>query len=350
MEEQEQLIFKDGPLRITVNYQLSGQGLTLLKQTVYGTTGIRYQHTNQETKAKDLVNPLFFQLWRSDQVIGLYCLDRFMVSLNPYQLPAHYGRYLTVSEAEGHKGYGSLLKRIAINYAEQITPSHFLFYSFIEAKNQRSLQISLKEEFLSVTRLNTYFFRRLWPMADKRVGRVSLDEMDQVRALLEERYQHYALYTSHGIGYQGNYFALKESGRIVAGIQANPVCWRIKQLPYKGSDLLIRVLPHLPLVRRLFNPDAFAFAAIEGLYLAKGREELLPVLLESVLAQTGLYSAMWQIDERDSTMALIEANSMGAMSGFESDVKTHVLIKPLGLAEGWVNSTAPVYASSFDYS
>jgi GNAT superfamily N-acetyltransferase len=346
----EHIILQNADLRLTVSSVPDPAALDLLKRTIYGTTGIRYQHTNQLTKAKDLKDPLFFQLWRSGQLVGLYCLDRRMTDLSTEPVLGFYGRYLTVDQAHAEQGYGRLLKQQAIAYVEETTSSPFLFYSYIEGKNARSVNISEKEGFASITRLNTYFFRRLWPQKDKRVEPATAAQLEQIQILLSRYYAKYSLKSFANIGYQGNYFVLAESGQIVAGIQANPVCWRIMQMPSKWGDLFISVAPHVPLVRRLFNPDEFAFAALEGLYLAKGREDLLPVLLESVLAQTGLYSAMWQIDERDPNMTLLETLDMGIMSRFEAGVKTHVFVKAVGLPKGWMGANNPVYTSSFDYS
>ncbi|WP_448960676.1 hypothetical protein [Larkinella arboricola] len=111
----------------------------------------------------------------------------------------------------------------------------------------------------------------------------------------------------------------------------------------------MHVLPHLPLLNRLFSPS-YRFIALEGLYLQPGREALLPTLLESILAHFQLSSALIQIDSQDPLLPTVTTN-MGLFSGFES-VNTHVMIKAHGLTPDQLErlQQAPFYCSSFDYT
>jgi len=347
---QEEIIFEWEDLRMTVARELHPAGLALLKRTIYGTSGIRYQHTNQESKVRDLTNPLFFHLWHGAELIGMYCLDERMLELENHQATGFYGRYLSIAESQSNKGYGRLLKQQAVEYAGQHTPSPFLFYSYIEEQNERSLKISTREGFRTVAHLKTYFFRRYTPRKDKRFSAATPDDLIQVASLLSRYYRHYTFKTFAHIGYQGQYFVLKEGGKIVAGVQANPVCWRFSQLPGPLGPLILKLLPLFPFTRWYFNPDRNAFAVLEGIYITDNRPDLLPILLESVLAHLGLHAAMCQIDERDPLLALLKQKAMGPFSGIRANVNTQVLIKSVDLPDQWIGYQRPVYVSCFDYS
>ncbi len=348
--EGGETIYDRDNLRITVGRALHSEALMLLKNTVYGTKGIRYQHTNQETKVGDLANPFFFHLWQGDELIGMYCLDERQLDIENRQVTGFYGRYLSVAESRSNKGYGRLLKQKAMDYTEQHTSSPFLFYSYIEEKNERSMAISLNENFRSVARLKTYFFRRYAPVEDKRFGIATAAELTRIIPLLSRFYRHYTFKTFAHVGYQGQYFVLREGGQIVAGIQANPVCWRFIQMPGLWGPLIMKLAPLFPLTRWYFNPARQAFAVLEGFYHSEGRAHLLPVLLESVLAHLGLHSAMWQIDERDPLTALLRQKEMGSFSSFRAGINTHVLVKSVGTPDSWLVNQRPLYISCFDYS
>ncbi|WP_211325287.1 GNAT family N-acetyltransferase [Larkinella arboricola] len=321
----------------------------LLATIVYGAHGIRYRHSGRELKIGQFQNPLYFHLYVSGTLQGFYCLDRRTVTGPWGPIDGFYGRYLAVSEAFQGRGYGRLLKSEAVRYVErQFTPP-YLFYSYIEEKNVRSMRLSNERGFASYGQLKTFVFRRLRPRPDPRVARIPPAELTAFLPRLQAAYQTYALKTDARIGYQGNYFGLKEGNEWVAGVQANPVSWQFLTMPGTSGWLMMYVLPHLPLLNRLFSPS-YRFLALEGPYLQPGREALLPTLLESVLAHFQLSSALIQIDSQDPLLPTVTTN-MGLFSGFES-VNTHVMIKAHGLTPDQLERLqhAPFYCSSFDYT
>ena len=348
--QPEAEIYRNGEVVITVDRVIDPAAIDLLTRTIYGTKGIRYQHTNQQTKIHDLAKPLFFHLRLAGELIGTYCLDERTLELESLQTTGFYGRYLAVDEAHSGNGYGRLLKQHAIAYVEQHTPSPFLFYSFIEGKNARSVAISQKEGFQSVATLKTFFFRRYSPVRDKRFCPATAADLDQLQPLLNQFYQAYRFKTFAQIGYQKQYFVLKEQGQIVAGVQANPVAWRFYQMPGVMGWALMNLVPLLSASRRFFNPANNEFAVLEGFFFQNGRDELLPVLLESVLAHYGLHSAMCEIDQLDPLVGLLLRPSMGRLSGFEKGVQTHVLVKPIELPKQVFDTKSPIYVSCFDYA
>ena len=339
-------------LMLTITPTLAPAGLTILQNAVYGTHGIRYVQTGQEIKSANLIDPLYFHLYRKDRLVGVYCLDRRMLSGFGQPMMGFYGRYLAVADSALGLGYGRLLKQQAVNYVEGHTPRPSLFYSYIEEKNVRSMAISERAGFQSIARLRTFFFRRWRPVADNRVEQATPADLREVVTLLSQAYHGHSFRTFARIGYGHNYYVLRERGRIVAGVQANPVGWQFRQVTLGGflhlGDVFINAISHTPLLGRLFNLNDYRFAALEGLYVQPGREELLPVLLDSILHRLRLHTAMFMIDEKDPLINLL-TNLAGGLSGFKDDVQTHLMAKLVGPGE--VNpGMLPAYVSSFDYT
>lgn len=350
MEKPEsEIIYQQNDLMIVVERVADLTAVALLKRTVYGTKGIRYQQTGQQEKIGQLVKPLFFLLYRNDTLIGMYCLDERLILVASGPIAGFYGRYLAIDDSHKGLGYGHLLKQEAIRYVESHTEGAILFYSYIEEKNTRSLAISSKQGFYLVAVLKTFIFRRHSPRPDPRFTRLEPSELADLRRLLNDRYQDYSLKTLTHIGYQSNYFVLKEEGEIVAGIQANPVCWQFLHMPGVRGWVMMNLLPLVSMTRRFFNPTNYRFIVPEGIYLKKGCESLLPVILESVLAHFNLNSALFQLDEKDSVLSLLTQRESGLLSGFQP-VKTHVMIKHRGLPDESLPTGRPVYVSSFDFA
>ncbi|MBC8153933.1 MAG: hypothetical protein H7Z72_13570 [Bacteroidetes bacterium] len=346
---KEELIYQMGELSILVRPIADQSAIDLLKRTVYGTVGVRYQQTGQQEKVSHLQKPFYFHLYQHQQLIGLYCLDERVIPLVSGHVPGFYGRYLAIDDSQKGNGYGQLLKREAVSYIELQVTGPVLFYSYIEEKNTRSLAISQGQSFQSVAALRTFIVRRHSPSVDSRFERLDPSELSTLLALLNDAYRGYRFKTFAHIGYQSNYFVLKEGHEIVAGIQANPVCWRFNQMPGVGGWVTMHLLPLISLTRRYFDPAHYRFLVPEGLYLKPGREELLGVLLESTLAHFGLHSMLFQVDQKAALTGLLARRESGVLSRFQP-VTTQVMVKARGIPSEQLPANSPVYVSSFDFS
>jgi GNAT superfamily N-acetyltransferase len=340
------LLQKDNLLLI-VKHEADNGAIELLKNTIYGTEGIRYQQTGQARKILDLYDPLFFHLYIDNQLQGMYCLDHRVID-NETHLDAFYGRYLSVAQAHQGKGYGQLLKTEAVNYVKSMGVEPFLFYSYVEEKNTRSLAISRQLDFTSIATLRTFVFRSLFPGIDKRFEQ--LQEPSAFLPLLKNYYQHHSLAVFKKVFDQDNYFVLKEGANIVAGVHGQPTTWRFARMPGVGGWVMMNIFAKIPLFKKLFHAN-YTFVALEGIYLLKGYEHLLPMLIESVLAHFNLYTAIFQIDSKDKLVDTLQ-KSRNTLSGFQNNITTHVLIKSVGLSNEELSSlvTGRVYVSSFDFT
>ena len=344
------LLSDNESVQIVVKPVADREAVELLKRTLYGTSGLRYQQTGQDKKIGQLYNPSFFHLYESGILKGLYCLDNRVVSCPFGTVNGFYGRYFAIDESAQGKRYGHLLEITAENYIEQTVKEPYLFYAFIEDKNARSLAVFKRNKFSSIAQLRTFVFRRLKPKLDKRVSRISAGDLPTLYSLLSTYYENYSLKAFGKINYQGDYFILKEAGQILAGVQANPVRWQFAAMLGWGGKFLMYILPSLPYFNRLFKPN-YTFLALEGMYFAPGREDLLETLLESVLASNNLYSALIQIDTRDKQLKPL-FDTLKLPSGYQSNVITHVMVKTCGWSADKLHQLqrSPAYCSSFDFT
>ena len=347
------MVFAAKDIFIVVESAADESAVALLKRTVYGTKGPRYQHTGQEIKVGHLRNPFFFRLIRESQTIGFYCLTERDVDTPVGRMKGFYGRYLAVDEEEKGKGFGRLLKAEAAKFVERHVPPPLVLFSYIEESNIRSLRISETEGFSSIATLETTLFSRLSPELDNRFGRLDASEYELIRKQLDSFYEEYTFKTFENIGYGGNYFVLREAGEVIAGVQANPVAWRFVSMPGIGGWAMMHLFPMVPGLKKLFNPTHYQFLALEGLFLKPGQEEALFSLLESALSHFGFSSAMLQLDTKDPLLHLLKSSGrLGVMNQFKKSITTHVMAKLLSAGGKQPIQLAhqPVYVSSFDFT
>ncbi|OUJ73645.1 GNAT family N-acetyltransferase [Hymenobacter crusticola] len=351
--EQPTCIYSKQQLSITVSPTASSAAVTLLQNTTYGTNGPKYSHTGQQKKVNHITGPYFFELRVGEEVVGMYCLSERVVQMPVGKVTGFYGRYLAIAPAHSGKGYGSLLKTEAVRYIERTTPAPHVFYSYIEEANARSMQISVKEGFTSLAQLEALVFGRLYPKQDPRVERLPINDRNALLALLTTAYQSYSFVQFNHVYAGQNYFVLRENGEIIAGVQANPVVWRIVDMPGISGKIMLNMLPHLPILKRIINPKEYAFAALEAVYTKPGREQELFPLLESVLAHFQITSALLLLDVNAPLRQLLKSSGkLGILNSLKKNIYTEVMVKLNGLRLEEVKQSPdqPLYTSAFDYT
>ena len=344
------ILYQQGDIFIAVGQTFDDKIVILLKQTIYGTNGPKYQHTGQEIKLANLKSPIFFTLKKGEQVIGFYCLCEREVMVGAENYLGYYGRYLTVDKHFQGNHYGNLLKKVATEYIKVNSISPSIMYSYIEENNNRSLNISKTLGFESISTLETIIFSRLYPQKNVNISRLNSTEFSTMLSKLEFHNSTTILRTFENINYQDNYFVIKEKDSVIAGLQANPVQWKIKEMKGISGKILLKILPHIPILKRLINPEKYDFLAIEGIFIESGYEEYLYDLLEGVLYQSAVTSALIQLDSKSPFLKLFkEKKNLGLLNSMKEDVKTQVMVKTFNYDSSMIKE-GEVCISSFDFT
>lgn len=116
-----------------------------------------------------------------------------------------------------------------------------------------------------------------------------------------------------------------------------------------SGKILLKVLPYIPILKRLINPDKYDFLVIEGLFVKDRYEEYLYDLLEGVLHQFAITSALIQLDSQSPFLNLFkEKGNLRLLNFLKKEVKTHVMIKTINCDKSIIKA-AEIYISSFDF-
>ena len=127
--------------------------------------------------------------------------------------------------------------------------------------------------------------------------------------------------------------------------------WLIRALSGFSGTLIIKFLPHIPVLSRLFNPKDFRFAAFDGIYSQQGFEKELFVLMESVCAMLKVSTGiMWLDSESALYHRLKHAGNWGIMNKLKENIPAYVIatFKNVSEEEQERFSNCPVYVSAVD--
>ncbi len=219
--------------------------------------------------------------------------------------------------------------------------------------NERAKDLVHKAGFEYIRSFLTVAFSRFNPVADTRVSLIREDEIQEMRELLSNYYRDYSLFTADYAFYGNRYYVLKDGDEIVAGVNAFPASNEIYNIPGIWGWVMMKVLPFIPLFRRLFKPGIFHFLVFDAIYCKKGKEALLYKLLESVCASEGFHTGLMWLDDRSEMYDKIRTSGrLGALNRMLNAKPGLVYIKFVNLTREEQEKfyDAPAYVSGFDFS
>lgn len=335
--------------------------IDLLKNTLIGTKGSRYQLLDTEEKIHRLDQPHFFYIERNQKALGTITICERNITLNGSHKQALYIRYFAFDQAfqgssnkarERNSVFDQHWKKIFesgnLSSAEHELKSTF-FWAYIDPQNLKSFRMNERFGFESIGTFQTRAYSRYFPKKSPHVSRLKPAEKEEVKKLIEEFYKDYSFFSDVHLFEQDQFFVLKQDGKIVAGIQANPSRFKIVTLPGLTGKILIRVLPYLPFMRRIINPKENRFLASEGIFWLAGFENKVNELLEGVLAEMKQHSIL--IWEDKSLLRLKNLPiSWGILQRLKKNNEINIVVKTVNLNphEEKLLKESPKYLSGFD--
>jgi hypothetical protein len=228
-----------------------------------------------------------------------------------------------------------------------------IMYAFIESMNERSKNLVHQAGYEYIRSFLTLAFSRFSPSADKRVSRLTPQEKPGMEEMLLEQYREYSFFTTEYSFYGDKYYVLKSRDEIVAGVCAIPTSFRVYDVPGVWGWAMMKVLPAIPYLRRLFRPGEFRYLVLDAIYCREGQEELLGPLFESACAAEGFNTGLMWIDDRSQLFDRIRTQvRMGPLNRMLNAKPGLVYTKFINLTEDEKEYfyDSPAYISGFDFS
>lgn len=346
------VIYEHVDYKIILEDRPSLAATKLLHHTLWGTNGPLYQHLDTPEKVGQLKGALSFMLEKRRKVIGTCTVLERKIVVKGKTYTTFYCRYFSIEKQAQGKIFGHLLLKQMKIYLEQITigtPS--IFYAYVDQDNPRSAKLLKNVGFEVMRNFQTSMFSRVYPKKSKLIHRITEHDKSKMRKLIESQYKDYSLTNFETLFTKGNYFVLKEDREIIAGLQGTVVNWKIHHLPGFSGKIMLNVLPHVPLLSRMFNPNDFRFVAFDAIYCVKGNEAKLFKLMEHACAQLKLCAGMVWMDPGCELYKRMNAiGNWGFMNKMKDDLPAYVVggFKNMTEEEKKVFKEQAVYVSSFD--
>lgn len=334
--------------------------IQLLKQTTIGTAGSLYQLLDTETKIHELHQPNFIYLERNGRAIGNMTICNRDILLNGKIEKGLYLRYFAFESLfQGGKSKGKAQSNFHNYFKALFNTSNFnpveaeleksVYWGFIDPQNLRSFNMNERVGFESVGTFTTTAFSRVNPKKSNRVSKIKAEEKEMVIDKIRSFYEDANFFSPVHLFDNDDFYVLKENNQIIAGIQANPVSWKIKSLPGFSGKLLLKYAHKIPRLKKLINPQHHRFLATEGLFWKKGCENQVQELLEGVLHLSERNSLLIWTDNHNKMLQSLTIN-WGFIQKTKVNNEIHIVAKFNGYSDQEIKSItqSSIYLSGFD--
>lgn len=335
--------------------------IKLLEENIIGTPGkgMLYQHCKVPEKISGIADPYFVSIQKDNTVIGTCCFCKRTTLNNGKPIESFYIRYFSFKSSYRRKNPSVNPSKLAnsqiknevsqILAGKGLTDDKFFFYAYVDPANERSVRLTKSFGFHPIREFSTVLFSRFLPKCHSRVTKAASGDINSIVTLLKEQYQRYNMVSFDQVS-ENNYYIIKDgAGNIMAGLQANIEHWKILDLPGTSGKFMLKILPYIPVIKKLFQPD-YRFLTYEAIIIKKGREADLSLLFESVLAMNNLNSAIMWADTGSPLYDQIKSIKQGALNLFYKNTKAQVMAKFINIDNSEIRALkrAPAYISSYD--
>jgi hypothetical protein len=341
---------------LKITQQADDQLISLLEENIIGTPGasMLYKHADVRKKVLGIGDPYFCNLAIRDKIYGTVCFCGRTVKNLGREQRAFYVRYFTFlnefrsSHEQNRRGKKSRVREevaMLMDGHGLVEQEDLLLYAYVDAENTRSGRLIEEFGFTNVGTFHTIPFSRFSPKDDPQVEKLDEEKTAHFTRELSDFYKGYQLVCFDNLKSSGNYFVIRVNGKVVCGVQAIPDQWEILSLPGISGRVMMHLIPKMPGLKRLFNPK-YRFVFLEAIYCIPGYEDLLAILLESVLARHGAHSGIICLDSGSELYQSFKKIPMGITHKIMGEKQIEIIVK--SDVKNITKSDAPFFVSGYD--
>ncbi len=333
-----EVIFEDKERHLVIQRSSSftPQFVEFLQRIVWGSGGVQYTIHNIADTLNRLSKPHFLSLTENGQLVAVTTLNQKTTRLAGKTYPAIYSYGISVDVPKRGLGYGTLMAEQRLRYGLSKMGEKGLFYGYIEATNINSLKTNTKVGSESIGQYHVLVVSRLRPMDNARFQRPKATRRDQLVQLLSNQYENHALVDLDQSVEIENYYILEQKDEIVTGLQCERHQLTIRHLSGATGQTILNLLPHIPVLRRLFPKRNLHFLRFGNIYAKKGMEAEIFNLMEALLARYQLNFGLIYMDKRSPLYQKLKEVGMFGVFHALVDVPVYVMAFLKGFSESEV--------------
>jgi hypothetical protein len=350
--KDKEVLLEAGNKKLVLSREISDEVVQLFDEVLWGTGDNQYQHKDSRRRLELLDNPNFVELLYDNQRAAMCLFINRKVRTGDLTHNYFAVRYLFAVPEYRSKNLTARysIETMRIMQDRQTTPT--LFVGVVEHKNRQSYRLVSSLGYVPYCTIKTVGISRYFPRRSKNVKLVeSTEEQQVVKSALEEFYRDYSFVHFDSV-FKEPYYVYVKDGRAVAGVQFQKAHWVVKNVGGKWLKMAFKVVPYIPVLRNIFNPDHFEFLGLDGIFFEPGCEREFLKLVSHLLKENDLNSALFWSDEKSPLYRqLLKTGKLGLLNRFTTEGDSSMMVKSDGIPEDEISElkSRPAYQSAFDY-
>lgn len=330
--------------------QPTKQLIALLNSATLGTNGAKYRHLKTEDRIYSADNPLYLSIERNERLLGNVTFCR--------RGSEWYIRYFAFDSAlqgtgkRRSKGGGGLIKRELNQFFEATLHGDTEFgkvdvhYAYIDPKNEKSLWMSENFGFKQVANIATQTFSRVSIPKSTRVRKES--DWEELAPVFRKVYGEFQFYFEEHLKV-GPFFVLRgENNEVLAATKISKATWVIERMPGKMGGLMTKLIPLIPILRKLIRPKNHTFLVPEAVFTKNNDPRFLTELFEGILSLEQERLIFWWTDEKNPLYNSIKDEVRWGLLNKIIGINTASLVVRQTEGEEY-DKSRPAYTSGFDF-
>ncbi len=352
VEGKTEILYDKDKTKIILYTDIRDEIVDLFDNIVWGTGDNQYEHKDSRRRLELLDKPNFVELHTNDNLAGIALFINRRVKFKEKSWNYFAVRYLFSIPEFRHTGVAGRYVGKAMELMQEKQSDPTFFIGVVEHRNKRSFRLVSKVGYRPFATIKTIGFSRFFPSYSKKVKQVERDDEKQaVLNHLKSFYSDYGFVHFNSV-FKEAYYIYVEDGEIIAGAQAQEALWVIKNLGRGWMKAAMKVMPFIPILNKVFNPNKFEFLGFDGIFYKKGREDALFSVFSHLLKKYSLKSAMFWADEKSPLyQELIATKSLGLLNKFTDEGDSYMMVKPINVPKEELEhlKQSPTYHSAFDF-
>ena len=341
---------------LQIKYEPDDQLIGLLESNVIGTPGegMLYQHADVSKKVRSIKEPIFCNLSIRNKLYGTIAFCRRTVLNLGIERPGYYLRYFTFLEKfrsgqkNNRRGKQSRIREevaMLMDGEGLKDQENAILYAYVDPENTRSKRLIEEFGFKNVGSFHTIPFSRMLPRIKATICKLTSIELSKFMNQLERFYVDHQLVSFDNLVGRGEYFVIKQDDEVICGVQGILDSWKILKLPGFSGKIMMNLVPYIPGLNRLFNPD-YKFVFLDHIYFKAGHEHQLSNLFETVLKHFKAYSGILCMDPKSDVYKRIRQLNFGITHKIMDEKKIEIFVKS---RRPWrKNEGDPFFISGYD--
>lgn len=325
------LVHEDSGTGLTVHAMpnFSRDFRALLEKTVFGSDGLRYRRLDIADQLARLPDATFLELRRKETLIGTYALASATLEFGATRFSGIYRGLLALDESAQGRGLGQYFLETTYRWLdEQVRDRPTLSWGCIESNNRRSLALLRSLGAGSLGTLQSMIAYRQWPRA-----RVAIEELTAPTTIESAMLQSY---DDCGLRFVGKtkapLYAVTDGDEIIAGARANLTHVDMMSSGSGWDFIYDKLLRRVPAARRRYDPKNFRYLRLSDVVIKAGHERVWGDLLSTLLARHEAHMAMFLLDTRSRTYALLLSAGLFGRFAQSTRQQVDILANPWNIA------------------